>query len=103
MHKTRNTKGTPYTGVMCNQDGNLYTATYKAGKVIKLENADSKYVKYEEGKFKSLYCHFNLDNDAFKLGLSKIAFNYAIHCGVPTCCLDKIIQSNCTINPHQIQ
>lgn len=90
MHKTRNTKGTPYTGFMCDQDGNLYTATYKAGKVIKLENADSKYVKYEEGKFKSLYYHFNLDNDAFKLGLSKIAFNYAIHCEVPTCCLDKI-------------
>ena len=38
MHKTRKTKGTPYTGVMCDQDGNLYTATYKAGKVVKLEN-----------------------------------------------------------------
>lgn len=90
MHKTRNTKGTPYTGIMCDQDGDLYTATYKAGKVIKIENADSEYVKYEEGKFKSLYYHFNLDNDAFKLGISKIAFNYAIHCGMLTCCLDKI-------------
>jgi hypothetical protein len=90
MHKTRNTKGTSYTGVMYDQDNNLYTATYKAGKVVKFENADSEYVKYEEGKFKPLYYHFDLNNDAFKLGITKIAFNYAIYCGLPTCCLEKI-------------
>ena len=90
MHKSRKTKGAPYTGVMCDQNGNLYTATYKAGKVVKLENKDSEYVKYEEGKFRTLYHHFNLDNDAFKLGISKIAFNYAIHCGVEVHCLEKI-------------
>lgn len=90
MHKTRKTKGTPYTGIMYDQDGIFYTATYKAGKVIKLENGNSKYVKYEEGKFKTLYYHFKLDNDAFKLGLSKIAFNYAIHCGLHARCLERV-------------
>lgn len=90
MHKTRKTKGTSYTGIMRDQNGNLYTATYKAGKVVKLENSDSEYVEYEEGKFKTLCYHFKLDNDAFKLGLSKIAFNYAIHCGLKACCLERV-------------
>lgn len=94
IRKTRKTKGTPYTGIMCDLDGNLYTATYKAGKVIKLENRDSEYVKYEKGKFKTLYHHFKLDNDAFKLGLSKIAFNYAIHCGLNAHCLEKVFDSS---------
>ena len=94
MHKTRKTKGTPYTGVMCDQDGNLYTATYKAGKVVKLENGNSEYVKYKEGEFKTLYHHFKLDNEAFKLGMSKIAFNYAIHCGLHACCLERIFDDS---------
>lgn len=90
MHKTRKTRGTPYTGIMCDQDGNLYTATYKSGKVIKLQNKNSKYVKYEKDKFNTLLYHFELDNDSFKRGLSKIAFNYAIHCGLNACCLEKV-------------
>lgn len=90
MHKTRKTKGSSYTGIMCDQNGNLYTATYKAGKVVKLEDSNSQYVKYEEGKFKTLYHHFKLDNAAFKLGISKIAFNYAIHCGLHSCCLERV-------------
>lgn len=94
MHKTRKTKGTSYTGVMCDQDGNLYTATYKAGKVVKLENSNLDYVKYEEGKFETLYHHFKLDNEAFKLGMSKIAFNYAIHCGLHAYCLEKIFDDS---------
>jgi len=36
---------------MYDQHGNLYSATYKNGKVVKLENSDSKYVKYEDKKF----------------------------------------------------
>lgn len=94
MHKTRKTKGTPYTGVMCDQDGNLYTATYKAGKVVKLENGNSEYVKYEEGKFKTLCHHFKFDNEAFKLGMSKIAFNYAIYCGLHAGCLERIFDDS---------
>lgn len=89
MHKTRKTKGTSYTGTMCDQD-DKYTATFKAGKVVKLENSNSKHVKYEKGKFKFLCYHFKLDNDAFKLGMSKIAFNYADYCGLHTCHLEKI-------------
>lgn len=90
MHKTRKTNGTPYTGIMYDQDGNLYTATYKAGKVIKLENVNSEYVKYDESKFKTLCHHFKFDNNAFKLGVSKIAFNYAIYCGLDACCLERV-------------
>lgn len=90
IHKSRKTKGTPYTGVMYDKDGNLYTATYKSGKVVKLEDCDSKYVKYEKDKFTTLHHHFKLENNAFKLGISKIAFNYAIHCGLPSNCLERV-------------
>lgn len=90
IHKTRKTKGTSYTGVMCDELGNLYKATYKDGKVIKLENENSEYVKYESEKYKTLYYHFQLDNKAFKLGFSKIAFNYAICCGFQPYSLEKI-------------
>lgn len=75
---------------MYDQHGNLYSATYKNGKVVKLENSDSKYVKYEDKKFDTLYCDFKLDNEVFKLGISKIAFNYAIHCGLKTSSLEKV-------------
>lgn len=90
MHKSRNTKGTAYTGCMQDMYGNLYTATYKAGKVVKLENSNSEYVRYDSDKFRLLYYDFKLDNASFKLGVSKIAFNYAIHCGLHACCLEKV-------------
>lgn len=94
MHKSRKTIGTPYTGVMCDKDGNLYTATYKDGKVVELVNGNSEYMKYEEGKFKTLYQHFKIDNEAFKLGISKIAFNYALHCGLHTSCLERVFDDS---------
>lgn len=61
---------------------------------MELENTNSEYVRYEEGKFKTLYHHFKLDNEAFKLGMAKIAFNYAIHCGLNTCCLERIFDDS---------
>lgn len=94
MHKTRKTNGTSYTGIMTDEKGNLYTATYKSGKVIKLIDKNSELIKYEEEKFIPLYYNFILENSAFKLGLSKIAFNYAIHCGLNICCLDEVFDNS---------
>ena len=90
IHRDRKTKGTPYTGIMCDQEGKLYTATYKAGRVVNLKDRNSKYVKYEKGKYKTLYYHFHMDNHAYKLGVAKIAFNYAVYSGVDTCFLEKV-------------
>lgn len=90
MHKTRKTNGTSYTGKMRDKDGNLYYATYKNGKVVKLENSDSKYVKYEEDKFETISYNFKLDNEVYKQGISKIAFNYAIYCGLKAYSLENV-------------
>lgn len=94
MHKTRKTKGTIYTGTMRDQKGDLYTATYKGSKLVKLVDRNAMYVEYKKGKFETLYYHFNLDNIAFKMGFSKIAFNYAIHCGLPVNCLEKVFNNS---------
>jgi len=90
LHKSRKTKGTSYTGVVCDENGNIYTATYKSGKVVKMINANSEFVKYESGKYTALYHHFNIDNYDFKMGIAKIAFNYAISCDIEANCLEKV-------------
>lgn len=90
MHKTRKTNGSSYTGEMRDKEGNLYSATFKNGKVVKLENSDSKYVKYEANKFELISYNFKFNTETFKQGISKIAFNYAIHCGLEANSLEKI-------------
>lgn len=91
MHRNRKTSGTPYTGTLCDKEGNLYTATFKSGRVVKVvKNDTSEYVKYNENDFEKLCYHFEFNNDAFKKGLLKIAFNYAIYCGIDVSFLDKI-------------
>jgi len=90
MHKSRNTKGTSYTGVTFDLAGNIYTATFRDKKVVKMEDSNSKYKKYEDGKYFTLHFNFNLDNTAFKQGLSKIAFNYAVHKGINPRFLDGV-------------
>lgn len=91
IHKNRKTKGTSYTGIMCDENGSRYTAVYKNRKVVELKDSYSgQYTKYEEGKFRTAYYDFKLENEAFKQGLIKIVFNYAIHCGVEPACLEKV-------------
>lgn len=87
IHKDRKTKGTSYTGILIDSNGNSYTATFKNGKVVKLDDKD---IRYEKDKFYTKGYHFDLDNKAFKLGISKIAFNYAIYCEIPSQYLEKI-------------
>lgn len=93
IHKTRKTKGTSYTGAVYDKGGNLYTARYKDGKIVELYDADSKYVHMKRVKTETLGYDFELDNETFRLGLSKIAFNYAIHCGLDTGCLEKVFDN----------
>lgn len=82
MHKDRNSKGTSYPGVMLDKNGNIFNAIFKNGKVQQLKNEQQEYIKYRKDEYKTLCYFFNLYNDAFKQGISKIAFNYAIHCGL---------------------
>lgn len=95
IHKTRkNSEGTSYTGIVVDCKGNKYDAVFRNGKVVKMTDADSKYVKYEKEKYTPLYYNFNLDNNAFKKGMAKIAFNYAIHVGLSPQILDGVFDYN---------
>ncbi len=83
IHKSRrNSDGTSYTGVVVDCKDKKYNAVFRNGKIVKMIDAESKYVKYEKGKYTPLYYNFDLDNIAFKKGISKIAFNYAINLGI---------------------
>lgn len=95
IHKSRNnSEGTSYTGVIVDRKGNKYNAVFRNGKVVKMTDADSKYVKFEKGKYTPLYYNFDFDNIAFKKGMSKIAFNYAIHLGISPQFLDGVFDYN---------
>lgn len=91
IHKSRsNSDGTSYNGIVIDSNGNKYNAVFRNGKIVKMTDADSKFVKYEKGKYTPLYYNFELDNNAFKKGMSKIAFNFAIHLGIPSQLLDGV-------------
>lgn len=83
IHKSRsNSDGTSYTGIVVDCNGKKYNAVFRNGKIVEIKDADSKYVKVEKGKYTPLYYNFDLDSIAFKKGISKIAFNYAINLGI---------------------
>lgn len=91
IRRSRKTKGTLYSGIMYGSDGSLYYVEYKAGKVWTIRSAEGKYVGCQAGPemvFGGF--DFKLDNLAFKKGLAKIAFNYAIHCGISSVQMNKL-------------
>ena len=85
IHKSRKTKGTVYRGIMYDDKGKIYHVEYQAGKVRTIRDEKGNFVGHQPrvdmvfGGFE-----FNLDNEALKKGLAKIAFNYAVHNGIGT-------------------
>lgn len=80
IHKSRrNSDGTSYNGVVVDCKGKKYNAVFRNGKIVEMIDAESKD---EKDKYTPLYYNFDLDNIAFKKGISKIAFNYAINLGI---------------------
>lgn len=90
MHFDRKKNTIPYEGVMYDAKGNLYNVGFKNGKVTKMFNEEKKFIKWEPNKYKTLFYKFDLDNQAFKMGMSKIAFNFAVYNKIPTLKLNKI-------------
>ena len=94
VRRTRKTKGCSYTGLMYDHVGNQYRVIWKDKKTVEIKKEDGTFVGRSMPKGvkikKSLYC-FNLDNGVFKAGLSKIALNYAVHCGIASSDMEKII------------
>ena len=90
MNFDRKTQKTSYEGVMCDEKGTIFKTRFKNRKVVSMFDDSGKYKQWESGKYRTIYYNFNLDNHAFKRGLAKIAFNYAIHCGVASSDLNKL-------------
>lgn len=81
--KTNNKKSKPvYTGKAA-YNGKIYDVLMKAGKVISCPEL-SKELKCDISKlnFEIFSYDFPIDNTSFKIGLSKIAFNFALDKGI---------------------
>ena len=103
IKKSRKSKGSPYTGIMFDIKGNRYRVTWKNKKVLNIKHDDGTYIDNKipnNIQIKSAFCDFTLDNNVFKCGLSKIAFNYAVHCGVDVADMEKLfdIENKCTVS-----
>ncbi len=95
IKRTRKTKGTSYTGVMYDREGNQYRVRWKDKKTVEIKKEDGTYVGKtipNDVKITSSSYDFNLDNEAFKRGLTKIAFNYAVHCGLEASDMERLIE-----------
>ncbi len=95
VRRTRKTKGTSYTGVMYDRAGNQYRVRWKDKKTVEIKKEDGTYIGRSIPKgleIQSSLYDFNLDNAAFRAGLSKIAFNYAVHCGLDASDMDRLIE-----------
>lgn len=92
MNFDRAAGNTSYEGIMCDMEGNLYKTRFKNGKAVAIFDGNGKYFKWEPEKFQRINNDFSLENDTYKMGMAKIAFNYAVHLGIDVSTL------NCLFN-----
>lgn len=92
MHKDRKSAGSSYFGVVCDEDGKLHRAEYQGNRIKKFRDADN-YANPKDMNCTPLFYEFNLNNDAFKLGLAKTAFNYAVHQGLDPSQLERVFDN----------
>lgn len=76
------TSGTIYSALQMDKHGSLYETKMKGGNIQEIRDKDGKYVKKEDVQLFHICDKFVLNNDDFKKGLLKIAFNYGIHNGL---------------------
>ena len=83
LYKTNNKKSNPiYTGNI-EYKGKIYKAKFKAGRVVSCSELSKKYkCDIKKLNVSILSKNFELENEAFKNGLCKIAFNFAIDKGI---------------------
>lgn len=90
MNFDRKTGKTSYEGIMCDKEGKLYKTRFKNGKVMSMFDEDGKYKKWEPEKYKKILFEFKLDNESYKMGMAKIAFNFSIYSGVKASELNRL-------------
>lgn len=93
MNFDRKTGKTSYEGIMCDKEGNLYKTRFKNGKVLSMFDKEGKYIKWEPEKYQKIALNFNLDNEPYKMGITKIAFNFAVASGIDVNKLNRVFDS----------
>lgn len=93
MHLDRETSKT-YQGTMCDAEGNLYNVRFKDRKVTSMIDTNGKYCKWERGRYQLVEVDFKLDDAAYRRGLAKIAFNFAIYSGIKADTLNILFDRN---------
>ncbi len=93
MNFDRKTGKTSYEGIMRDKEGNSYKTWFKNGKVISMFDKDGKYKKWESEKYEKVAYVFNLDNEFYKKGMAKIAFNFAVYSDVEVNKLNRVFDS----------
>ena len=93
--KTNNTKSHPLCTGKAQYDNEIYNVQIKNGKVVGCPEL-SKKMKCDASKldFKIISYDFNIENNSFKNGIAKIAFNFAIEKGVDFEILRKGVEIN---------
>ena len=79
MHFDRATGHSVYTGIMADSSGKLYQTNFKNKKVVSMFDNSKSYVNWDKNEYHIQHLDFKFDNDAFKEGMAKIAFNYAVY------------------------
>ncbi len=96
IRKERETKGTSYSGIMFDTKGNQYHVKWKDNHTVEIKRQDGKYVGRnlpKDIKILNTVYYYNFNNESFKSGLSKIAFNYAVHCGIDTANMERLFDN----------
>ncbi|KJS20437.1 MAG: hypothetical protein VR72_14470 [Clostridiaceae bacterium BRH_c20a] len=84
MKTSRNKSDAKYWGKAIDKTGTTFRVQMKGNKIWNVFDENNKhvnrFVEIEDLKLQEL--EFNISNNDFVLGFKKIAFNYAIHCGI---------------------
>lgn len=84
IKRTRETAPVKYNAVVCDMDGNTYKAQMKGNKIWNVFSDNGEYLNnsIDLNSLRPIELTFEVDNIIFKNGFKKIAFNFAVHCGI---------------------
>lgn len=92
IRRDRKNSNTSATGYYFADKGELIDCKIKKDTVSFIE--DNKYKSVKKNELPILLYNVNIDNESFKKGFEKIAFDYALYCGLKVENLEKIFDKS---------
>ena len=92
IRRDRKNSNTSATGYYFADNGKLIDCKIKKDTVSFIE--DNKYKSVKKNELPILLYNVNIDNESFKKGFEKIAFDYALYCGLKVENLEKIFDKS---------